>query len=77
MLDQQLYERLTNAVARNGDVDIAVSPEKRIITLTGKVPTRGEQIALEDTVGGLAEGFIVVNLVKVDPRLGNVGANMH
>ncbi|MDF2620409.1 MAG: transport-associated protein [Xanthobacteraceae bacterium] len=70
MRNRQLYERLTNAVGNDGDIEIALSTEKRIITLTGTVASRGEQIALEDAVGHVAEGFIVVNRVKVDPRLG-------
>lgn len=70
MPDPHLYERLANAVGNDGEIDIALSTEKRIITLTGTVASRGEQIALEDAVNHLAEGFIVVNLVKVDPRLG-------
>jgi hypothetical protein len=70
MRNRQLYEHLTNAFGNDGDIEIALSTEKRIITLTGTVASRGEQIALEDAVGHIAEGFIVVNLVKVDPRLG-------
>jgi len=77
MQDQQLYESLTNAAGMIGQIDIALSTEKRIITLTGKVASRGEQISLEDAVNRLAEDFTVVNLVKVDPRLGSTGANMH
>ena len=70
MPDPHLYERLANAVGNGREIDIAVSTEKRIITLTGAVASRGEQIALEDAVNRLAEGFVMVNLVKVDPRLG-------
>lgn len=80
MQDSELYRRLREAVEHDGngaDVDIGLSADKRIITLTGRVPSRGAQIGIEDAVERVAGDFTVVNLVKVDPRLGRLSVVLH
>lgn len=72
MPNAELNRRLRDAVERvlrDAEVDVGICRDKRIITLTGRVPTRGLQISIEDAVGRLAGGFTIVNQVKVEPPL--------
>ncbi|GLK72018.1 BON domain-containing protein [Ancylobacter dichloromethanicus] len=80
MQDPEFYQCLRQAVKgqQDGtDVEVGVAADKRIITLTGRVPTRGAQISIEDAVERLAGDFTVVNLVKVEPQLGRPAAMFH
>lgn len=80
MQDAALYRRLRDAVDHafeGAGVDVGVCPDKGIITLTGRVSSRGAQILIEDAVGRLAGDFTIVNQVKVDPRLCRRAARLH
>lgn len=71
MQEKELHRRLIEAIEHDGesaDVDIRLSPEKRIIMLTGRVRSRCTQIGIEQTINRLAGGFTVVNQLKVDPH---------
>lgn len=80
MQDVDLYQRLREAVddkSNGADVDVGLSPDKHIIMLTGRVPSRGVQISIEDAVERLAGDFTIINLVKVDPHLGRPAIVLH
>ncbi|MCS0495705.1 BON domain-containing protein [Ancylobacter sp. MQZ15Z-1] len=68
MENANLTQRLAEAIGRQSDdIAVDVSLDKRIITLKGKVTSRGEQIRIEDAVGRLAPDFTIIDKVKVEP----------
>lgn len=80
MREDELYRRILEAVDQGGEdghVDVGISAEKRIITLTGHVCSRRIQIAIEDAVERLVSGFTIVNMVKVDPCPGRPLPTLH
>ncbi|WP_371348539.1 BON domain-containing protein [Ancylobacter sp. IITR112] len=80
MPNAELKRRLRDAVERvlrDAEVEVGICRDKRIITLTGRVPTRGLQISIEDAVGRLAGDFTVVNQVKVEPPPGQRIVRLH
>jgi len=63
-----IQRRVHEVIAENGEfrsVTASINNRNRIITLRGKVRLRGQQIKIEESVGRIAEGFAVINLVKV------------
>ncbi|SCW69471.1 BON domain-containing protein [Ancylobacter rudongensis] len=84
MQDAALYRRLRDAVDHavdqaweGAEVDVGICPDKGIITLTGRVSSRGVQILIEDAVGRLAGDFTIVNQVKVEPLLCHRAVRFH
>lgn len=72
MPDFELYRRLREAVdlaPEGAAVEVGLRADKRIVTLTGRVPSRCVQISIEDAVARIAPGFTVVNRVAVEPQL--------
>lgn len=73
-----IQRRVHEVIAENGEfrsVTASINNRNRIITLRGKVRLRGLQIKIEESVGKIAEGFAVINLVKIGGA--NPNANNH